>query len=504
MRGPVSTFYGSGALGGAINFFLKNTNASSMTFGAQDQGQGIYGSYFYADEEFNIGLSHRDVGRTDSANGDVLNNAFSSTNVYIRRNWQSEDINYKLFWLETDARDIGKSNARFNQSRNTIYPSETHSLVKFQATHNDGWQASLFYHPNDLTTDNDNLDGNLIRTENSSDDLGGTFQRETSILDSFSTNIDAQWGIDWFARRNVTAYEIEFEGASQASSRSEVIQSGSLDDVALFMSAIVNQDDHNWHLGARYNTQRSSVANSSSVNEEAMTAFIGYNQSLSERLSLQLNLASGFRFPTLSERFFSGTTARGEIIAPVNLDKETSLNLDLALLWKDGPHLFQFNAFTMDVDNYIERVRLDSGERTFVNLNNGQIDGAELLYRYADEFQLWETSYTNYRGIADSGAHLADIPSDELSLNYVVGTGRWRFDIDWQFRLSKDEVGPGELPSNSYDVLDVGVEYEIDQHWNLSIAMDNVLDELYFPSNDDLDTFATGRTISVSIHWQDH
>ena len=156
----------------------------------------------------------------------------------------------------------------------------------------------------------------------------------------------------------------------------------------------------------------------------------------------------------------------------------------------------------MDVDNYIERTRLASGDRTFVNLNNGRIDGYEVVYRHALEQQQFQIAYTSYKGKADNGDYLADIPSDEVSINYGFGIDNWYFGLDWQYRLDKDETGSGELPNNSYDVLDMSFEYQLNQLWSLSINLDNVLDELYVPSNDDLDTFATGRMLGVSLHWR--
>ena len=44
---------------------------------------------------------------------------------------------------------------------------------------------------------------------------------------------------------------------------------------------------------------------------------------------LSAELASGQRFPTLTERFFSGTTGRVQVIGNPDLDPEETLGLDL-------------------------------------------------------------------------------------------------------------------------------------------------------------------------------
>ena len=504
IRGPVSTFYGSGAIGGAVNLFLTEGETNRFVLGGQNQGRGYFSQLAYSHEDFDFAITYRDIARSETAMNDQLNDAFSSTNVFINKQWQSEELSYRFFWLHSDANDIGKSNTRFNVSRNTIYPNERHDLIKLEARHESGWTSSVFYHPNGLITDNDKLDNTLTRSNNSSKDYGFTFQSEIQAIKNLSSSMDAQWGLDWFARTDVQASEIEFDESFNILGQSENLIDGSLQDIALFVSALIEQPMLHWHLGARYNIQHSQVSQSGKITDATMSAFIGLNYALSDNLTLQANVANGFRFPTLSERFFSGTTSRGDIVSANNLDKESSVNLDVGLQWKEDRHTVVFNTFIMDIDNYIERVRLSTGERSFINLPQGTIDGYEISYFLEQQDNRWQIMYSSYQGTDDNNRPLADIPQNEFSINFQTAISNWLVGINWQYRDEKNDVSDDEIATQSYNLLDMHATYQVTNQWLVSVRLNNALNELYRSSNDVLETFNTGRAISFSVTWQDN
>ena len=73
--------------------------------------------------------------------------------------------------------------------------------------------------------------------------------------------------------------------------------------------------------------------------------------------------------------------------------------------------------------------------------------------------------------------------------------------LDWQYRRDNEDIGSGEIPADSFQIVDLSLEYWLSDHWSLTVNLDNALDELYIPSSDDLDTFATGRNLGIAIHW---
>lgn len=498
ISGPVSTFYGSGALGGAMNLYLPKESSSTVKAGWQTQGAGQYLSIVLADEQTQFGVASRDVGQSKAANGQRLNDAYRLTNVYARHQWRRDELEYQLMWMGAAADDIGKSNQRYPEERITIYPEENHQLIKFKVQGDSGWLASIYYHPNELITETERVGSRINSTYNESDDFGGSWQ--TLFWQHGSGQ--AQWGIDWLARRNVSARELETNFSSNATTETIIMADAELDDMALFMSGYWSLEFLNVHLGARYNRQQQSATGSSTISDDAYSGFLGLELPLSDHWQLTTNLATGFRFPTLSERFFTGTTPRGEVVSVAELDTERSMNLDLGLRYKSGGHDWSMRLFKMQVQKYIERITLSDGSRTYVNLDEGHIWGHETLYQTQWEQHQVTASFTQYHGKDSFGNNLADIPARKVALNYLWQQGDWSWQLGWTRQLAKSRVGDGELARPSYHLLSTKVRYQLSGEWQISAFINNALDELYIPSSDDLDTFAPGHNVGLAFQWQ--
>ena len=111
------------------------------------------------------------------------------------------------------------------------------------------------------------------------------------------------------------------------------------------------------------------------------------------------NLGSGLRFPSLSERYFSGTTGRGEVIGNPDLDPERSLNFDVGLRWY-GEKLFVSGFVSRnEISDYIERIEIEPELLTFVNLVSGTITGFEYsgFYQFDDHWTS-ELRWSSLRG----------------------------------------------------------------------------------------------------------
>lgn len=122
---------------------------------------------------------------------------------------------------------------------------------------------------------------------------------------------------------------------------------------------------------------------------------------------MRLHAGSGWRFASLSERFFTGTTGRGQVIGNPDLDPERSLSGELALRWTGSRANTEVAVHHTEVDDYIERV--DAGDiRTFVNLDAGTIDGFELAGSWCIDPR-WSFDWGGHAldGEADAGASLA-------------------------------------------------------------------------------------------------
>jgi iron complex outermembrane receptor protein len=208
------------------------------------------------------------------------------------------------------------------------------------------------------------------------------------------------------------------------------------------------------------------------------------------------------RFPSLSERFFAGTTGRGEVVGNPDLEPERSLNVDVGVRRYGGRTFVAVYLFRNEIDDYVERISLPDGRRTFVNLTSGTIEGVEVE-------AFWEArpglrlAVTGHRmaGESAAGEALADVPANRAELSGAWTWGAWAVDGAWQRRVEKDDPGPGEQAIPAADLVSLAASYRIAPGWRLTVAGKNLLDETYFNAADDALPPMPGRSLELGIRW---
>jgi iron complex outermembrane receptor protein len=165
---------------------------------------------------------------------------------------------------------------------------------------------------------------------------------------------------------------------------------------------------------------------------------------------------------------------------------------------------FAAYAFRNEIDDYIERVAIEPGVRTFVNLTSGTIQGLEAhgFVQATDRLRLsWDGQHVD--GEDDRGEPLADVPADRLAAQADWRRGRWALQGRLQHRFAKDDPGSGEQPIPAADLLSAALAYELRDGFRLSLSGDNLLDETYLPSADEQSVPATERSVGVGVVWTD-
>jgi iron complex outermembrane receptor protein len=371
LRGPSSTFYGSGALGGVIQVFPRRFESWALEAGYRSQGNENYQLAGWGDGKWSLGVARRDAAESEAPNGEILNTGFTQASGTIERRWSKGRLQYELLGVASRANDIGKSNTDFPE-RTTIYPKEEHLLLKLTVRNNTNWRLEAWAHPNSLVTDVEEGEVSSV-VENEALDLGFNWQRQVRVAGTVST----RFGIDYFGRRGVDALETSTDRSSGDVNVQKTLDDGASNEAGLYGSM-------EWHVGRTvvltgirfaYQSQRNAAGPSTS--ENALTGFAGLVVPLGAGFELASNLGSGLRFPSLSERYFSGTTGRGEVIGNPTLDPERSLNFDVGLRWY-GEKLFVSGFVSRnEISDYVERIEIEPDLLTFVNLVSGTITGFE-------------------------------------------------------------------------------------------------------------------------------
>ncbi len=486
LRGPASTRFGSGALGGIVQIVPRANDRLRLQTAWESEGSVLSSALGWGESEASFDIAFRKGRDSTSADGQQLFSRYRQVSGQGHWQWGPPERNYRLRVLGSLGRDIGKVTTDFPE-RTTIYPEENHIVGRFVAA-TERRNLNIGIHPHRLVTEirrdgelstvtNRAFDWNLAATQ-SGHRWGGSF-----VV-----------GADAFGRSGVRARE-------QNSALTTVTLDGRQSEVSLFATWDRRREHGTLSTGARVTRLEQDQQGSASEIEASGSAFVGWAANLTDRWDWRVHGGTGWRFPSLSERFFRGTTGRGQVIGNPDLEPERSWTADVGLRWTGRKAFAEFSAHHTVVDDYIERI--DFGEvRRFENVESGSISGAEISGSWHPS-SVWTFNWGGHvlDGDGDNGAPLADIPSDRLWVESVWSRERWAVKPRFEQRLEKSDTSSGELPLDGASLLSVRVEYSAKSGvW--SFFTDNALDETYRNAADDKLPAASGRSFGVAWAWE--
>ncbi|MEL7060970.1 MAG: TonB-dependent receptor [Acidobacteriota bacterium] len=496
VRGPASTHYGSRALGGVVQLFPRRAQALRVEGGYRSFGDEHALSLAWGDDRWSLAVARRAASEDAVADGSPQNTDFEQVSATISRRWSgSSGVEWRLGLVPSYGSDLGKPNLDFPDDRITDYPRERH-LVATLSADGDDWTARAYAHPNSLTTDVLRPGQRRNVVENEAFDFGFSGERRVAVGDGVWT-----FGGDLFARRGVEAIDVEtpVDGGPTTTLRS---LDGSQEEIAAFASVRQGFGATTLLAGSRYTHQRQDNIGFDATDDGAFSGFLGLVRPLGAGVELVANVATGLRFASLTERYFIGTTGRGQVIGNPDLEAERSLSLELGARWFGAKSFVEVRAFRLEIDDYIERIEVADELLTFVNLTSGTIDGLELeaFHRVGDRWK-FDLSGHLLDGEADDGSPLADISPDRLQLGVEYRAAAWRGRVRYQHRAAKNDPGPGEFAIGSADLITAAVAVPIGPELEVTLRGENLLDETYRASADDLSSFAPGRSWGLSFVW---
>jgi iron complex outermembrane receptor protein len=393
--------------------------------------------------------------------------------------------------------DIGKPNTRY-PGRITTYPDERHLVGRLAVRRPGVWHLDFYGHPNSLDTENERSTEHSL-VENQAFDFGVNYQREVALPASFAARI----GLDYFGRRGVESTET-VDDLTSGETESYTTLDGRQDEVGAYGSVRRSFGAISAELGGRVTWIEQANTGAATTDDTAATGFLGLSVPVGGGVELVGNVGTGFRFPGLSERYFSGSTGRGEIVANSDLDPERSLTTDVGVRYFGSRLYAAVYAYHTSIDDYIERVELEPDVQTFVNLTSGTIEGLELesFVQVTDALRL-ELSGQTTDAEADDGSPLAEAPPDQLTLGARYAWRSWGAALRWQHRFAKNDPGPGEVTTDAADVVSASLQYRLSSGLALMVFGSNLLDETYLPTSDELAVPAARRSVGLGIHWKD-
>ena len=500
LRGPSSTYYGSGALGGVVQLFPRLFDGPVVEAGFGSQGGESWLLAGWGDDGWSAGVARRQAANAESPDGERLYSGFRQLSAAASRRWRAGDKRFSLEAVAARGDDIAKANTDFPR-RVTTYPREEHLLLRFAVRDEDGWSFDAWLHPNSLETEVLTPGEGRSLLANETLDLGFNYQRQRSLGEV----TQLRYGLDYFGRRGVEALERAWRGAGGLETPvlfQRTLDGAAEDEAGLYGAIERNVGRAMLLAGGRLSWQRQGNAGAADRDELAGTAFAGLVAPLGAGFELAINAGTGLRFPSLSERFFTGVTGRGLVTGNPGLDPERSLNLDLGLRWYGERLYLAGYLFRNEIDDYIERIESAPDELTFRNLTSGTIEGIELQ----GGLQLDGRTALSFGGhVLDgedgAGEPLADIPADRLHLALEHERTRWSLRVRWEQRAARRNPGSGEKPIPGASLLSAGLRFAIAEGLELRLTGRNLLDEAYFSAADEKASPAPGRSLGVEMAW---
>jgi iron complex outermembrane receptor protein len=502
VRGPYSSQYGSGALGGVVDLQPRVLDGPVMETGWHSEGNQRHLMAGTALGGSTLAVAHRRAGNSKTPDGLALPGHFEQWSA-IAQGGSRGETGLRGHWLLAPAlgREIGKPNTRY-PGRVTRYPREGHLLARLGLERPGRWSIDLTAHPNSLETEN--RDGSRKSTvENRAVDTGLDLQREWAL----PAGSRLRTGLEWQGRRGVTARESASDSGDGSLLRATTLD-GRQDELSLRASLhhtirTVLPVGSTISTGGRLAHITQDNRGSDSVTDQAGSAFLGLTVPLAGGLELAFSAGSGYRFPGLAERWFSGSTARGTVVANAGLGAEHSRSAELGLRRHGRPFSGSVAVFTTAIDDYIERVDLADGARSYRNLTRGTLRGLELEGRWQPESPLTiHGSVHVVRGHTEGGSPLAEIPADRVGLGLSWQQGRWSAKVDWQHRFAKDDPGPGEVETGSSEKLAAGIQVRLHRRLTLELSGTNLLDRTWLPTADELAVPVPRRSLGLGLRWQ--
>ncbi len=521
-RGPGSVAYGSDAFGGVINARSRYPNPGSPASVGYSLNAGFGG-----DAEESLGLEAsgdllggallghfhmRKAGNAEAGGGETIDNsAYEDRGGALRYAVDTPAGRVRAAFSMVDAYDTGNPAIDSNVTRG-VYPRESSRRFNLALDSGSvgGWEnveLALFLGNYRLALNRERLPNptttrRIDRSDTRSDDgsiravatrpvLGGRLQIGAEAVSRFN--------LESTTRR---------ETFDPAGNRTGISNPPAIDDAQRTNTGLFVSYDR--ALGARSlvsagvrgdrieSKNKGGFFGDSSTSHSALSGYVALTASPVSNLTTSLQVARGFRDPTLSDRFFRGPTGRGFVTGNPDLDPERSLQYDASARLAVGRGSVAAFGYLYQIDDLIERFG-NGTDFFFRNRGEAEIRGFEIEAQtpLTRGFSL-ELAVASTRGEAD------DQPIDDIPAQGGFATLRWADERHFAYLrgasfLEDDRPGPVETVRPGYTLLEMGAGWHLSDLLELRLVGRNLTDRRFFESADAAAALARGRAFTLGL-----
>lgn len=497
VRGPMSSLYGSEALGGVVNVMLRQPTSEWQTsvgvqYDTPTSGEGgetikynLYTSGALIEDKLLANLiidsSTRDAWRSDlKPTVDALEDR-NKISALANLQWlidKRQDLQLDMSYADDDRE------SDWNNWGTVLTNHQTAERISSGLTHNGRWgwgdTRLRYYYENVDVTDNSALIADIGYISQTNNTLDG--QATVLIGDHLLTGGG------------------EYRWTKLDNSRN-ILGDGTLDDT---QSALYLQDEFN--LGELSITLGGRVDHHDVYGTEfSPRAYLVYN--LTPNWVIKGGGGKAFKAPNMSQSQpdYIIPACRGacSVAGNANLAPETSVNYEISTQYQTEAFGGTLTYFHNDVENKIITETWDrtpGAILTYQNVNEAKINGweASAWYDITADFSLnGNYSKTNAED-KQSGDPFTLTPEDSynLQIKWLALEGLSTF---MAYHYTGKQYLRTNVESDGYGSLDLGANYQINASFTVKLGMTNLLDEERDDIATDLDYIQKSRSVYAGV-----
>jgi hemoglobin/transferrin/lactoferrin receptor protein len=532
VRGPGSTMFGSGALGGVMN--MTTIDADDLLKPGQMMGGRAFVGYGSASTEkrgsltayarpldsldFLVSASVRDSGNMKHGNGDKL--------AYSAEDSQSGMI--KIGINPAEHHRVVVSALRFDSEQQlpangtTATSSNSNPLVDRTTIQDTYTLAYRYQNPNDALFD---FSGTVYRNESDiTEDRVGSTRHDTRSLttDGLELTNTSRFSFTESVDNRLT-YGVEAFTEDQQGRRNGEPTSGLFPDASMTTTGVFIQDEitlfDDWTLtpGVRYDSFDLSAQGQSDRSGSSTSPKVSLAWQATPWFQPYVSYAEAFRAPGLSDlyntglHFAMGPGMNNFFVPSPNLRPEKAKNTEIGANLKfrgvateNDALRIKVAAFENNITDYIEQ-RVATFTTSSVNVAEARIRGmeAEAFYDAGIVFASLGASRLRGDNLTDDQP-LESIPADKVSITVGGRVSDWNLEGGWRTNMVAAQHRSSEdTQTGGYTIHDAFVSWtpqQFNDAVSLNVAVDNVFDRLYRPHGSGV--YMAGRDVRLGASIQ--
>ncbi|EGO64522.1 TonB-dependent receptor plug domain-containing protein [Acetonema longum] len=485
VRGPVSSLYGSDALGGVINIITRKAEKPQHSISLGNSSSQQNASY-----RFDLGKQGKWSWSLDAALTDVKEQTRSeSTNMYGPRQFYNLNGTYELaknkhldvFYERTNEElqtDTATTWEDFTNTRNS------YGVAFRSKTERANFELRTYY--NDLKKDNDMLsraDGSYVDFDRA--------EYNTWVVDGKNTmRLNEQHTLTYGGEYRTNEYRGTRLGTG-GDSPSTISVGGiskPISEKEIRYQAVYLQDE--WKLSDKVLVVPSLRYDGSSDFGDNFSPKLGVTYKFMENLRLKTNYGEGFKAPSISELYMNMTrkpipTMTVIVSGNPDLKPEKSTSFDVSLEGESGANFGKVTYFNNEVTDLISTETSTTGAppnmistSKYINVAEAEIKGFEMeAGRYLSDRLTFKTAYA-YMDAKDvtGGKRLDGRAQNKYSAQLIYDDKKpaglsailWH---EWVRDYQYENV------NYDYNMLNFTLNKKWSDRYSTFVGVDNILDE---------------------------